>query len=372
MSAFLAALPGDDDDLPVPADHSPGENTPGLLGVLSFWEPELLALQAVMTQASTMEFGARRFYRGKIAGADVVATLTGVGISNAAMTTALLMFLYPGIERVVGGGIAGGVDPSLRVGDVTVPSRWALYQSQHFAKEVDGGYEIPPWMLPSLVGKNCGGHLEACDIAAGEASNFDFMFPKVVATPDPNAEDPVQRTTEGDNRYVWWLDADPDMLEIAKEVAAAVTLENNASGTVLDYMPTVSVGGSGISGPTFVDNVRIRDWAFDQFSAKCLDMESAASAHILFQGGKKFMFFRSLSDLAGADQDGNVMMVFFTVAAQNAFTVMHQFIHTMYPTTTTTLTTQGNNVNISDSTVSFASTTQASVLVAAVLSIMAL
>ena len=32
------------------------------------------------------------------------------------MTTALMLQLYPGIERITGGGIAGGIDPSLRVG----------------------------------------------------------------------------------------------------------------------------------------------------------------------------------------------------------------------------------------------------------------
>jgi len=32
------------------------------------------------------------------------------------MTTALMLQLFPGIERITGGGIAGGIDPSLRVG----------------------------------------------------------------------------------------------------------------------------------------------------------------------------------------------------------------------------------------------------------------
>ena len=63
-------------------------------------------------QMETSIFGGRKFYRGKIANASVVATITGVSITNAAMTTALMAMLYPGVERVVGGGIAGGVDPS--------------------------------------------------------------------------------------------------------------------------------------------------------------------------------------------------------------------------------------------------------------------
>jgi adenosylhomocysteine nucleosidase len=121
------------------------------------------------------------------------------------------------------------------------------------------------------------------------------------------------------------------MLEIARNATASVQLKNEANGYVLPYTPAVFVGGTGVSGPTFVDNARYRRYVFEQFEARCLDMETAAAAHIAYQNGIPFLFFRSLSDLAGADQNGNTIGVFFSVAAENAFTVAYAFIDAMYP-----------------------------------------
>jgi nucleoside phosphorylase len=214
MSAFLGALPvgNNPNGLPTPNDHSPGEDTEGLLGVLSFYEPELVALKSIMNEGDPEEltYGGRVFYRGKIGNANVVATLTGVSISNAAMTTALMLMLFPGVERLIGGGIAGGVDPDLRVGDVVVPEQWALYQHQIFAKEVEKGVYVPGLGKNLLVGEDCGGWDGSsystgdriCNYTSGEASNFQFMFPRTVQTPDPNAMDEIGRISEGETRKV--------------------------------------------------------------------------------------------------------------------------------------------------------------------------
>ncbi|KAG7374740.1 methylthioadenosine/S-adenosylhomocysteine MTA/SAH nucleosidase [Nitzschia inconspicua] len=342
MTAFLEALPLSNaaETLPEPNDHSPGEDTPGLLGVLSFYKPELDALLAIMNAAETMIFGGRKFYRGTIHGANVVATLTGVSIENAAASTALMLQLYPGVERLTGGGIAGGVDPSLQIGDVVIPDQWAMYQMQIYGKDLGNGiYEPVDFEQDIIVGKNCGGwdgvsrYLfgdAACDWEAGEASNFEFIYPKTIQTPDPNAEDSLNQISEGNTRK-FWFSVDETMLEAAKKVANTVTLLNSTDDFELDYTPKIVVGGNGVSGPTFVDNVRYREYVFEEFEAQCLDMETAATAHIAFQHDVPFLFFRSLSDLAGADQDGNVMGVFFSIAATNAFTVMSAFIEELYP-----------------------------------------
>lgn len=347
MTAFLEALPVSNtaDAPPVPNDHSPGEATPGLLGVLSFYEPELYAMLDIMSETETMVFGGRKFYRGKIHGADVVACLTGVSITNAAASTALMLQLYPGVERLTGGGIAGGVNPELKVGDVVVPDQWAMYQNQIYGRDLgNGAFEPVDFEQGIIVGKDCGGHdgttgflfgEKACDWEAGEASNFEYMFPKTIQTPDPNNPDPTNQISEGLTRK-FWFEVDPTMLEAANKVADSVTLSGNTDALALDYTPKVVIGGNGVSGPTFVDNVLYREYVFEEFQAQCLDMESAATAHIAFQHNVPVLFFRSLSDLAGADQDGNVMEVFFTVAATNAFLVMSEFIKELYGTGNTT------------------------------------
>lgn len=115
------------------------------------------------------------------------------------------------------------------------------------------------------------------------------------------------------------------------KATADVSLKSTANNVTLPYQPAIFAGGNGVSGPTFVDNAEYRAYVFREFGARCLDMETAAAAHIAFQNDIPFLFFRSLSDLAGADQDGNVMQVFFSVAAENAFTVTLAFIEAMYP-----------------------------------------
>jgi Phosphorylase superfamily len=110
-------------------------------------------------------------------GHRLILVNTGVGISNTAITTTLLLTQFPSVTRLIGSGVAGDVDPSLRVGDVIVPEKWAMYQHQVFAKEVAPGvYEPPGFELDILVGPNCGGFdglgtyltgPTACNVTAG-------------------------------------------------------------------------------------------------------------------------------------------------------------------------------------------------------------
>jgi hypothetical protein len=83
------------------------------IGLLSFWIPELYALLAqIESEGNPVEthiFGGRKFYVTTYKGHNVVAVNTGVGISNSAATTAILLQKFPSIDRIVGSGIAGGV-----------------------------------------------------------------------------------------------------------------------------------------------------------------------------------------------------------------------------------------------------------------------
>lgn len=67
-------------------------------------------------------FGAAFVHRGTVGGTDVVATVTGIGMSSAADAAARVLEGFA-VDHVVVMGIAGGVDPSLAIGDVVVPAR---------------------------------------------------------------------------------------------------------------------------------------------------------------------------------------------------------------------------------------------------------
>ena len=65
---------------------------------------------------------------------------------NATLTTQALLDHFA-IREIVFSGIAGGVNPNLRIGDVTVPAEWGQYQEQLFAREVPGGWETGDWPI---------------------------------------------------------------------------------------------------------------------------------------------------------------------------------------------------------------------------------
>jgi len=59
-------------------------------------------------------------YRGTVPGAEVAALMTGIGMAAATAAAERALALGP-CDHVMIVGIAGGIDPTLRIGDVVVP-----------------------------------------------------------------------------------------------------------------------------------------------------------------------------------------------------------------------------------------------------------
>jgi len=97
-------------------------------------------------------------------------------------------------------------------------------------------------------------------------------------------------------------------------------------GKCLEVDPLVIIGGTGVSGPTFVDNVEYRDWVWDTFQADALDMETVAVAHVAYVNQVTFIAFRSLSDLAGGGPGENEIKTFFQLASDNSAEVILAFL----------------------------------------------
>jgi adenosylhomocysteine nucleosidase len=64
----------------------------------------------------------------------------------------------------------------------------------------------------------------------------------------------------------------------------------------------VIVGGRGVSGTAFLANPQYRTYLFEQLHAETFEMETAALAHVAYANGIPYIAFRSLSDLAGAEE----------------------------------------------------------------------
>ena len=271
------------------------------VAVMSAFEPEWIALQEGLEDAATETINGNRFVTGTLEGQPVVLALSGISMVNAAMTTQLLLERFD-VEAIVFSGIAGGVDPSLSIGDVVVAERWGQYLDVIMARETEGAFAIPPWMASSFA-------------------PMGMMFTRDQTVQSARAEAPETR---------FWFEADPGLLARAAAVAEGLELPAcDAAGACLSEPPEIVVGGNGVSGSAFVDNAALRDWAFDTFEARVLDMESAAVAQVAYANEVPFIAFRSLSDLAGGGEAENEMGTFLSLAAGNSAAVVRAFLAAM-------------------------------------------
>jgi len=269
-----------------------------MTAVISAFEPEWLALQADLENAEETIINGNRFISGTLEGREVVLFLSGISMVNAAMTSQLALDHFD-IKRIVFSGIAGGVDPTLDIGDVVVPEQWGQYLEGVLAREIDGKFALPPWMN-------------------SEFPNYGMMFTRPVAVASGRSEEP-------DTKF--WFKVDPALLKTATEVGETIDLALcNAENTCLSKAPEVVVGGSGVSGMSFVDNAAFRQFVFDTFDARVLDMESAAVAHVAYANETPYIAFRSLSDLAGGGEAENEMVTFLSLASQNSAEVVKSFL----------------------------------------------
>jgi adenosylhomocysteine nucleosidase len=90
------------------------------IGILSALPEEQYGLMALLELPQPPEAHAgRQFVRGRLAGCPVVLALCGIGKVAAATTATVLIERY-GVQRLLFTGVAGGLAPGVRVGDVVI------------------------------------------------------------------------------------------------------------------------------------------------------------------------------------------------------------------------------------------------------------
>lgn len=270
------------------------------IAVISAFQPELALLLSRVEQPRKHTVNGVEFTTGLLLGKPVVVFLSGISMTNAAMTTQLALDRFR-ITHIVVSGIAGGVNPALGVGDVTVASRWGQYLEVLAARETaPGRYQPPGWMRDVTL------------------PNFGMWHPRPVE---------VRSAGRTGTERKFWFEADPALLQVAERLRGSVTLERcDADRRCLSRTPNVVPGGTGVSGSAFVDNAALRDYTFKTFQANVLDMETAAIAHVAYANGVPYIAFRSLSDLAGGGQGENEMGTFLKIAADNSARVLLAFL----------------------------------------------
>lgn len=278
----------------LPATASATQDDIPRIAVVSAYTPEMVVLKGELENTAVHSLNGVDFSTGQLQGHEVVLFLSGVSIVNAAMTVQLALDHFT-IEQIVFSGIAGGVDPELNLGDVVIADRWGQYLESLYARKTEDGWDKPGFFEYPYP-------------------NFGMMFPRSVTVQRAGADAPETR---------FWFEVDESLLAYAHQTVADVSLKHcTAENTCLEQVPKIVIGGPGVSGGAFIDNAEFRDYTFQTFGARVLDMESAAVAHVAYANDVPFIAIRSLSDLAGGGKGKNEADIFYALAADNAAEVV--------------------------------------------------
>lgn len=284
-----------------------GLSTPGGAGriddtpriaVISAFQPEIVLLSSKLQDARRHSLNGNEFTTGMLAGKPVVLFLSGISMTNATMNTQLALDRFK-VSHIVFSGIAGGVNPQLHVGDVTVPAQWGQYLEVLMARETaPGRYTAPPFIQDATL------------------PAYGMLHPRPVE---------VRSAANPQITRKFWFEADPKMLDVARSIRD-VDLANCSAGKCLPRKPQLVIGGNGVSGQAFMDNKAFREYTFKTFQANVLDMETAAVGMVAYSNGVPYIAFRSLSDLAGGGDGENEMGTFMGIAADNSAKVLLAFL----------------------------------------------
>ncbi|MDR1507438.1 MAG: 5'-methylthioadenosine/S-adenosylhomocysteine nucleosidase [Treponema sp.] len=90
-----------------------------MIGLIGAMEEEVVLLRAAMKNTEVKTEGGFDFFSGSLEGKHVVLLRCGIGKVNAAVGCSILIHNYK-TRLVINSGSAGGIDPSLNIGDAVI------------------------------------------------------------------------------------------------------------------------------------------------------------------------------------------------------------------------------------------------------------
>lgn len=236
--------------------------TEPITALLGAFGPEVELVEKRLQNPVVVQKNGIRFVTGQLGKQRVVVALTGVGKTNAAMTTAFtLAYFRP--RQVIFTGIAGGVNPDLQPGDL-------------------------------VVGRETGYH--------------DYYW-----TTFENKPTNQTRNLLTNNLNPAYFPGDSALLNLALRTAKASTLERIPG---LPRGPMV-VAGRIVTGDEFVNSEERVAKIRTDHRADATEMEGAAVAQVCYQQGIPCLVIRSLSDRANSSARTD-MRTFLAIAARNS------------------------------------------------------
>ena len=218
-----------------------------LLGIIGAVPDEIRLLRESLDVRETVHAGKRDYLRGTLHGQETILALSRIGKVAAASTATTLIERF-GVGAILFTSVAGGLSPSLNVGDIVVGS--SLLQHDLDARPLFSRWEIP------LLGL---GHIEA-DRAL------------------------TQHIAEAARRF------------LAESFSSHITAADREEFGL--HRPKV-VTGLIVSGDQFIDHAEeVAQLQKDLPDALCVEMEGAAVAQVCHEHGVPFAIVRTISDKA--------------------------------------------------------------------------
>eukprot|EP01018_Ginkgo_biloba_P031371 Gb_35482 [translate_table: standard] len=261
-----------------------------------------------------IDIAGRRFHVGFIKGRVMVVAMSGRGMINAAVTTQLLLCHFK-VRGIIHYGTAGNGNPSLHIGDITIPRQWAhtgmlnweRFQSDTDTDESYGYLDIAKYYVPSREGVQ--------NLLYRISYQPDEIF-RIDGTPEvPEKE--------------FWVSVDDSYYTLAGKIEEKVELASCVNSTAcLSHRPKIVRVERGCSANVYVDNSAYRDFLHKTFKITPIDMETAG---VCRSQGRPFIAMRSLADLAGGSNEANEASISTELSFPNSVTAVTGFID-MVPT----------------------------------------
>jgi adenosylhomocysteine nucleosidase len=209
------------------------------IGLICAIPQELVHLRSVLADAHSEDAAHTVFHTGTIDGHDVVLAGSGMGKVNAAIVSTLLADRF-GCRAIVFSGVAGGLDPSLAIGDIVIADVVVQHDAGVLENERVRTYQ--PGYAPVI--------------------------------------NPTDRLG---------YPADPELLARVKERLEGISI------------PGQIVYGTVLSGDQYLNCETTRGRLLNELGGQAIEMEGGAVAQVCEAFSIPWLVIRALSDLAGGN-----------------------------------------------------------------------